>query len=330
MADPDFAALREHVRMLMPAEQIVYADAVSSAFQQGSLAPGTVLDAMPALSNSGLPQVATALVGELAWIRDYLATGNTRPALDAYTATLYAPHLAALGLGRLPDDTDMTTDLRARLVDVLAVVAQDAALRRQLNQLGRAALGLDSGGTVDLTRLNPDLRGAILKVTVQDSGEPAFKAIVGELATNHQTRQRYEMLAALGATHDPKLAEQARNYGLTPAVAVGEIQFLYGSHVGEIENRDAFWQWLEANYAALAARLPDQFQGVLIRFAASKRCTKSQSDELRDWFAPRLKSIIGGERALAQSLESIDQCAALRAHVGEQALATWAASHQRQ
>jgi alanyl aminopeptidase len=135
------------------------------------------------------------------------------------------------------------------------------------------------------------------------------------------------MLAALGATHDPKLGEQARNYGLTPAVAVGEIQFLYTSHVAERENRDAFWQWLGSNYATLAARLPDQYQSNLIRLAAAKRCSKSQSDDIRAWFAPKITSIIGGERALNQSLESIDQCAALREHVGEQALASWAVLH---
>ncbi len=325
MADADFAALRPHVKALIPTEQIIYADAVSSAFVQGSLAPGAVLDSMPTLSGSELPQVATALVGQLAWMRDYLATESTRPRLDAYAATQFAPRMAALGLERRPNDTDVTTELRARLVDVLAVVSREPDLRRQLNHLGRLALGLDSGGAVDLTRLNPDLRGAILKVTVQDSGEPAFKAILGELANTHQTRQRYEMLAALGATHDPKLGEQARNYGLTPAVAVGEIPFLYGSHVAERENRDAFWQWLESNFATLAARLPDQYQSILIRLASTKRCSKAEAEELRAWFAPRIKTIIGGERTLAQSLESIDQCTALREHVGEQALAEWAA-----
>jgi alanyl aminopeptidase len=328
MADDDFAALRPRVTTLMPTEQVIYADAVSSAYVRGTLSPGAVLDAMPALSNSDLPQVATALVGQLGWIREYLATDVTRPALDAYAASLFAPRVTALGLAKLPNDTDMTTELRARLVDVLAMIAHDAALRRQLNELGRAALGLDSGGAVDLTRLNPDLRADALKVVVQESGEPAFKAILGELAVNHQTRQRYEMLAALGATHDPKLGEQARNFGLTPAVAVGEIQFLYGSHVAEIENIDAFWRWLQTNYSTLTARLPDQYQSFIIRLAAAKRCSKSQSDELGTWFTPRLKSIVGGERVLAQSLESIDQCANLREHVGEQALATWAASHR--
>jgi hypothetical protein len=95
--------------------------------------------------------------------------------------------------------------------------------------------------------------------------------------------------------------------------------------VGEPENVAAFWQWLQTHYESLAARLPDQYQSFTIRIAAVNRCSKSQSDELRTWFTPRINSIIGGDRALAQSLEAIDQCAALREHVGEKSLASWAA-----
>lgn len=233
----------------------------------------------------------------------------------------------ALGLRRLPSDTDVITQLRVRLIEFLAFTTRDATLRRALNDQGRLALGLDGTGTVDLSRVDPDIREAALKVAVQDSGEPAFKAVLGELAVNHQTRQRYELLAALGATHDPKLGEQARNYGTTSAVAVGELRFLYGSSVAEPENVDAFWQWLKTHYEALAVRLPDQFQSVVIRLAAVNRCSKPQSDELRAWFAPRITNIVGGDRVLAQSLEAIDQCTALREHVGEASLAIWAAAH---
>jgi alanyl aminopeptidase len=328
MAAPDFIALHALVERLSPAEQVVYADAISSAFAQGSLPPDALLDAMPALAGSNVPQVATALFGQFAWIREHLATDAARPALDAYVAKLFSPRVSALGLRRSPTDTDLNTQLRVRLVDFLAFTTRDAALRQALNAQGRSALGLDAGGTVDLTRIDPDLRGAALKVAVQDSGEPAFKAVLGELAINHQTRQRYELLAALGATRDPKLGEQARNYGITPAVAVGEMRFLYASQVAEVENSAAFWQWLQPHYETLVGRLPDQFQNYVIGLAAHNRCSRSESDELRTWFTPHLKNLIGGGRALAQSLETIDQCAALREHLEKNSLATWAEAHQ--
>jgi len=323
----DLAALSAAISALTPPEQLIYADAVSNAFIQGGSTPGEVLDAMPTFSGSPTPQVATALLGRFAWIREYLATDATRPALDAYAARLYAPRAAALGLRRLPSDTDATTQLRVRLTDFLAFTAHDAALRRALNEQGRLALGLDGSGKVDLSRVDSDILGDALKAAVQETGEPAFKAVLGELAVNRQTRQRYQLLAALGATHDPALGEQARDYGTTPAVAVGELRFLYGGDVAEPENDAAFWQWLKTHYEAVAARLPDQSQPILIRFAAANRCSKPRSDELREWFAPRIASIVGGDRVLAQSLEAIDQCAALREHVGETSLASWAAAH---
>lgn len=144
-------------------------------------------------------------------------------------------------------------------------------------------------------------------------------------STSRASRPR--SLSALGATHDPALGERARNYGLTPAVAVGELPYLYLSHVAEPENVGPFWLWLQANFDALAARLPDQYQSFPVRFAAVGRCSASQADELRTWLTPRAGKLIGGERTLAQWLEAITQCAALRDHFGEQSLSAWAQAH---
>ena len=323
----DFTALKDHIATLAPAERLVYADAISSAFRQGVIGPDVVLEAMPALASSDVPQIATALFGSFDWIREHLATAATRPALDAYATKLYASRLKELGLHKRPNDTDATTRLRVGIVDLLALTVNDKALRAQLNSEGRAALGLDAGGKADLGKLDPDIRGIALKVAVQDSGEAAYKAVQEELKTNRQTKQRYELLAALGATHDAKLGEDVRNYGLTPAVAVGEIPYLYSSHVGEEENRGAFWTWLKPHFDALRARLPDSYQSEPIGLAGAGRCSKAEGEEVREWFAPRIKEVIGGERTLAQSLEGVGTCGALREHLGEKALAQWVEAH---
>jgi alanyl aminopeptidase len=326
----NLAALRADLQALSAPEQVIYADAVSSTFIEGESTPGDVLDAMPTLAASPTPQVATALFERFAWIREYLGTATTRPAMDAYAAKLYGARAEALGLHRLPADSDATTQLRVRLIEFLAFTTRDPATRAALNTQGRLGLGLAGATGVDLSRIDADIRGAALKVAVQDSGEPAFKAVLGELAVNHQTRERYDLLAALGATHDPRLGEQARDFGVTPAVAVGELRYLYLGNVGEPENVAAFWQWLVTHYDALASRLPDQFQPAIISWSAVNRCSAPQADELRNWFTPRLPHIIGGDRVLAQSLEAITQCSALRTHVGDASLATWAAAHPGQ
>lgn len=325
--DADRKALGEAIHSLTPPEQLIYADAVSSSFIAGQSATAGVLDAMPAFATAPTQEVATALFDSFAWIREYVGTKTTRAAMDAYAAGLYSARAMALGLHRLPSDTDAITQLRVRLIEFLAFTAHDAAIRRALVEQGRLALGLGGDNAVDLSRVDPDLRGAELKAAVQDSGEPAFKAVLAELAVNHQTKQRYELLAALGSTHDASLGEQARNYGMTPAVAVGELRYLYQSNATEPENSEAFWQWLKAHFDAITARLPDQYQSSFIRNAALNRCSKPEAEELRGWFAPRIAGIIGGERVLAQSLETINQCAALREHVGVSSLAAWVDAH---
>jgi alanyl aminopeptidase len=324
MSDADVAALTRRVATLAPVEQMIFADAIKSAFARGDLAPATVLDAMPVLAASDLPQVAFALSGNLVWMREHLATTVTVAALDAYASRLYRPRLAALGYRHRPGESDATSRLRQRLASLLAFDVRDPVVRKELNAQGRMALGLDGSGKVDLAHADPDLRGFALKVAVQDSGAPAFDAVLNELKTNHATQERYELIAALGATRDSVLGEKARDFGLTPAVAVGEMSRLYNAQVAESENRDAFWAWYQGHFDALRARFPDAYQRSLPRMPATGRCETNYSEELQQWLAPRINDIVGGKRALAQSLEAVGQCAALRRHVGEKSLATWA------
>ena len=324
MSEADLHALAGVVATLAPPEQMIYADAIGSAFQRGDVSPAVVLAALPVLANSDQPQVATALLARVVWMREHVANDVTRPVLDAYANRLYEPRLQQLGFRQREGDDMATTQMRVDLANFLALRTRDPAARKALDAQGRAALGLDGGGKVDLARADPDLLGTALKVTVQEAGNPAFDAVVAELKVNHETRDRYALLAALGATRDARLGERARDYALTPDVPVGELRFVYQANIEEPENRAAFWQWFQAHYEALRSRLPPFVQGYLPLLVDNGRCSDAEASEVETFFAPRIGELIGGQRNLAQALEGVRQCAALRGHVGEKGLATWA------
>ena len=61
---------------------------------------------------------------------------------------------------------------------------------------------------------------------------------------------------------------------------------------------------------------------------ADGRCSATDADELSAFFAPRIKDLVGGDRGLGQTLETIRQCASLREHVGPRALAGWIETHE--
>ncbi len=323
MAPADLAKLGTAVAQLSAPEQVIYADALTGAFQRGDLGPAAVLDAMPALATSDMPQVATALFDTFEWIREELADDRARGVLDAYATSIYAPRLGELGYHRRAGDTSTTIALRQRLASFLALIVRDPDVRRNLAEQGRVALGLDGSGTIDLARADPDLLRTILRVTVQEAGAPAFDAVQKELAVNRDTTQRYSLLSGLGATRDPALGEKARDFGLDPSVQVGELANIYEAQMDEPENRAAAWQWLQAHYAAYRERLPAFRAGYMPKTFADGRCSGAEADELSAFFAPRIKELVGGDRGLGQTLETVRQCASLREHEGPRALEAW-------
>lgn len=329
LSGEDFARLAKASAQLSAAEQVVYADALGAAFARGSLAPTVLLDAMPAFAGSPKPQVATALLMRYRWIREHVASEATRPLLDAWAAALYAPRMQELGWHRKDGEDSTTTALRTRLADFLAVTVRQPAARATLGAQGRAALGFDGSGKVDLARADPDLLGDALAIAVQDGDAAVFEAAQRAFEASRNTVHRYALLGALGSTRDPALAARVRDYGLTSAVQIGEMGFLYGAQMNEPANRAATWQWLGQHFDDLRKRLPPFAQSRVPGMFADGRCSVAAADELAAFFTPRIKDLIGGERGLAQTVERIRQCSALREHTDARPLDEWVVARSR-
>jgi alanyl aminopeptidase len=328
LAPADLAKLGTVAAKLGAAEQVVYADAVASAFRRGTLSPAALLDAMPALAGAEMPQVATALLDRFVWIREYLADAQMRPLLDAWAIRLYAPRMRELGWQHREGDTGAQIALRTRIADFLAMNVRDPQARKQLAAQGSAALGIDGhSDKPDLTRADADLLKTALKVAVQDGGKKAFDAAQAAFEAERDTSHRYALLAALGSTRDPALGARARDYGLTTGVQIGEMASLYNAQIEEPENRAAMWQWLVQHFDAYRVRLPAFAQAYLPDAFSDGRCSNTDADEMSTFLAPRVKDLIGGDRGLGQTLEAIRQCGALREHVDRKVLTEWIAGH---
>lgn len=326
-APADRTALDAALPKLSAPEQIVYADALSAAFERGALPPSAVLEAMPALAASDMPQVATALFERYAWIREHLTDDATRPVLDAWVARLYAPRLRALGWLRGRDEPGTAAALRTRVAEFMAMVARDRDVRSALDAQGRAALGLDGRGNADLARASADVRVTALKVAVEDGGAAALDAAQAAFEAERDAANRHALLVAIGSTRDPQLGERVRDYGLTAAVRADEMQRLYEAQLSEPENRAAAWRWLTQHFDDYRRRLPAQAQTRLAETFATGRCGDADANEIATFLASRSQTLNGGDRGLTRALEDIRRCGALRAHIDRNALDDWIAAH---
>jgi alanyl aminopeptidase len=209
-----------------------------------------------------------------------------------------------------PDDDRL---LRGTLAAFFADTLQDPAVRQALGKQGRAVLGLDGDGKLDLDATSQDLRGTALAVAVRDGGTPAFDAAERQFRASEDAVVRSQMLAALGSATDPALAERARALVSEPGLLRrNEVLIAAEQQTDDMALRPAGRAWVDANFDALDKRLAPA-GARLVGVYAEGMCSDADAAQLQAKFAQRMKDVEGGPMELRQTAEAIHLCAAQKA-----------------
>jgi len=308
------AGLVKQVGKLSDAEQLAYADAVDASFGHGDLDAGDVLTALQPLTGSKIREVATAPLGQIAWIyRNEATTDAQRARVAAWAKDAYLPRLEQLGYQRKAGEPEDDALMRSELAGALGFAFKIPEVRAALLKQGDAALKPTADGHLNLAAADPDLLGDALGMAVQERGKSAVDALIAELPKTSDPALRNGILAGLASVEDPALTEQVRNFALTKPVKVGEMAMLLRASRVTLAQRDAMWQWFTAHYQQILDRTGSFSGGRLPSLAAGGSCTTAEGDRLQAFFKPRLKDAAGIDRGLAQTSESIQLCSALKA-----------------
>lgn len=317
LATADQTRLDAAFARLNSEEQRAYADSLSAAFNAGAIDAKAFLAAMPKLASSSVRQVVTAPLELVDWIDEHLASSEAdHAALRARVRDVYGPRLAQLGTEPRADDSDDDRLLRAALINELADFAQDAALRDALAAGGRKVLGLDADGTLDPDAVSPDQRGLALRMAAVQGDRAVFEAMASAFRGSTDSVLRGQLLAALGRFTDPVLAQRARAISLEDTTRSNEVSTvavmqLYAAN--EPALRHSARHWLRSAYDALMKKGPRGLGGGFVRLDAANRCSVAEAEDIRAWHEPRLREVEGGPRRVAQAVEAIRLCAALKA-----------------
>ena len=294
-------------------EQRVYADAIISAYDAGILTPTQMLSALPRFASAQTRQTITAGFGDIRWIKEQLLTDRVqRDAFLAGVGKVYRSRLQQLGSTVRKGESDDDRLLRVSLLGFFAETLEDAAVRTEMNGLGRKVLGLDAGGKLNAAAVPEDLRGLALAVAVRDGGKAAFDVAEKHLRATQDAQLRSQLLSALGNSTAPELAARARELVLTKGLLRrNEILAVVGPQSGEPQSRPALRQWLDQHFSALEAKLAPA-GAVLVNLYASGMCAASDASAVETKFAERMKNIEGGPLQLKQTAEQIRLCAAAK------------------
>jgi len=294
-------------------EQRMVADSTVAAYGAGTLTPAQLLAALPRFASANVRQTATAGIGAVGWMSEHLlADDAARDAFHSRVAAIYRPRLDRLGLSPKQGEPDDDALLRSTLVDFFATDLKDAAVRAEMNRLGRQVLGLD--GTAPKPDAAPrDLRDTALVVALQDGGSAAFDAAEAQFRASQDAVLRSELLSAMGATHVPALDARARALVFEPGLLRrNEIFPVLGGQAAEMGTRPALRDWVDPHFAGLEARLAPA-GAALVGLYSVGMCSPAEADALQARFGPRMEKVEGGPREVEQTVESIRLCAAQKA-----------------
>ena len=292
-------------------EQRVYADSVTAAYGAGTLTPSQLLAALPQFASAPVRQTVTAGMYNTEWMAEHLlADDAARDAFHAQVADIYRPRLQQLGMAPKAGEPDDDGLLRSTLVGFFAETLKDKTVRDALNKQGRAVLGLDGDGKLDLDAVPQDLRGIALDVALQEGGKTAFDAAEKHFRASQDAVLRSQLLGAMGGTKDAAANERMRGLVFEEGLLRrNEIFPAIGGQTGDKATRPALREWTDAHFKQIETKLAPAGAAVVNLYSAGM-CSDAEAAELQDKFGKRMADVEGGPRELKQTVEGIRMCAA--------------------
>ena len=308
LAEADLKKLLQRgVAKLSPAEKLALADNLRAGFESGALSAKAVLPALTSLAGDPERAVALAPVGILRMAREHILDDASRPKLEKLVQKLYGARLKKLGLAAQPSESGDARMLRSELAGVLADVGRDPWLRGKLAAAGERALQAAATDPADET-ISSELRGLALSVALQD-GEPAlFDTAYAKLGSTTDPTERGRLLSALSSVTGAN-SPRALALTLDPVLRVNETLVPLRTQLSDMRTRDAAWEFLQARYDDVLARVGKQ-RGSGLPWLAGYFCSTAMATRAEAFFSTRVNELVGGPRSLAGALEDLRSCAA--------------------
>ncbi|MBS0379962.1 MAG: M1 family metallopeptidase [Proteobacteria bacterium] len=316
-------ALLTRSAQLPPRESVTLADSASAALDAGKLSFAGFYEAAQALAAHPDRTTALSLGYRLDTLHDRLATPAEQPLIEHALVSLYGPRLARLGYdaspGRYASDPPEQQLLRRQLIGLVALSGRDPAVRAALVPFAEHSLN-------DPTRVEPLFRWRVWAVGIQERGAAVFGPLKA-LSVGRDAQVRTDAGIAVGYTEGPALVKQALDFSLDPQLDPGSAGRIVFLAVGNPRTREVAWKWLDAHEAAAVGRLPVMFQAAAFASLGNSFCSAAERASFETVLGNKLKPLNGGDIAVGRALESIDDCIALRASLGDSITRTLKAAH---
>jgi alanyl aminopeptidase len=234
---------------------------------------------------------------------------NLREERARFVRDTYGPRARQLGFTPRKGEDEDTRLLRPMVVRLAGRDGADPKIIAEARVL--ADKWLKDHGSVA-----PEMVDPVLTIAAAQGDAGFHQRLVTALRGEKDRKVRQHLLGALGSFRDPALAKQSMNLLFEKDMDPRETIWLVFGATQNTRTQAAAFDFVKENYDRLVgdskdALLPQEAAGRLV-FVAGGFCGKEQRQQAADFFTERNAKAPGGPRMLAQVLESVDQCVALK------------------
>jgi aminopeptidase N/puromycin-sensitive aminopeptidase len=270
---------------------------------QGSV--GEFLDLVLAMKQDPNETVLESGLGKVATINSLIASGEDRARLDAVVLREFAPVYAALDSPVKHESFDRAQQ-RATLFAELGRAGDPTVLAEAQSVTAELFAGTKNGQKP----VDPAIADAAVELAVAKGDAEMYDRLqrVAQNAADPDLKE--DALRTLTRFQSPLLVIRTLEYALSDEVRSQDSWTLIALLLQQRETQDLAWEFVTQHWAGVM-RKSTVNSGMRIVEATGAFCTVEKRDEVTNFFAEH--PVESSERALAKSLDNINDCIALRA-----------------
>ena len=301
---------------LSASEALVMADSLGAAFGAGKMPAETYVSGLSALINHETWDVVVAAMAQLEQLTNIVDIDQL-PTLEKAFREMVQPRYV-----RLAESSDTGSELlKQRMQRFLIVMAKDQDMRRPLAIQAAARIGLN--GDADPSAVPVNEMETVLSIGVQDLGEPFFDLLLEQAKASEDPTFRQAATGSLARVEDPVLVSKLQDALLAGDFRGTDAVGIIFRQMFRVATTEQTYAWITKNDKAVIEMVPGTFRASTVPAFGGAFCSTKRADDWQAFILSHADEIPGYERSLAQTIESIHLCAAIKQAKAEELVAAF-------